>query len=106
MRLILVVALLCFFSPISSASVSAARLICAELADGGVRLMKAREAGAAKHVFVERAHELYNSGQVNKPEAEAVLWVIEYVYKSDETHETIRQPMFKACMKEMGYSGA
>lgn len=106
MRLILALALICFLSPISSASVTNARLICSELADGGVRLMKAREAGAAKHVFVERTHELYKSGELNKPDAEAILWVIEYVYNSDYTQETIRGPIFRACMKELGYSGA
>lgn len=106
MRLILALALLFFFSPTSFASVTNARSICSELADGGVMLMIARESGAAKHVFVDRTHELYHSGELKKPDAEAILWVIEYVYNSHDTRETIRGPIFRACMKELGYSGA
>lgn len=105
MRLILVVALLCFLSPISSAtSLDRARTICVDIAEAGVTLAAVKENGAPKHIWTDRLDALYKSGQVEKADAEAILWVIEYVYKSDETHETIQGPMFRACMKELGYS--
>ena len=107
MRLILVVALLCFFSPISSATeLGRARTICVDIAEAGVILAKVKDSGAPKHIWIDRLDALYKSGEIEKKDAEAILWVIEYVYSSDETHETISGPIFRACMKELGYSGA
>ena len=95
MRLILVVALLCFFSPISSATeLGHARIICADIAEAGVTLAAVKDAGAPKHIWIDRLDILYKSGEFEKKDAEAILWVIEYVYDSDETHETIRGRCF------------
>lgn len=107
MRLILVVALLCFLSPISYAmSVIEARIICVSIADVGHTLMALRENGAAKHVLLDKAADIYVAGDMDASELRSWFWAIEYVYDSDETHETIQGPMFRACMKELGYSGA
>lgn len=105
MRLILVVALLCFLSPISSAmELGQARTYCVDIAEAGVTLVAVKDSGAPKHIWVDRLNDLHKSGEIEMKDAQAILWVIEYVYSSDETHETIREPMFRACMKEMGFS--
>ena len=107
MRLILVVALLCFLSPTSFAmELGQARTYCVDIAEAGVTLASVKDSGAPKHIWVDRLHNLHKSGEIELKDAQAIMWVIEYVYSSDETHETIRGPMFRACMKELGYSGA
>lgn len=105
MRLILVVALLCFLSPISFAmELGQARTYCVDIAEAGVTLASVKDSGAPKHIWVDRLNELYQSNEMELKDAQAIMWVIEYVYSSDETNETIQGPMFRACMKELGYS--
>ena len=105
MRVILAAAIICFLSQTSyAASITQARGYCADIAEAGVQLAEVKEKGAAKHVLVERAHSLYQAGELKQGEASAILWVIEYVYRSDETTETIRGPMFRQCLKEMGFN--
>lgn len=107
MRFILVVALLCFLSPTSYAmSATEARTICVSVADVGPMLMGLREKGASKHVLLDKADSLHSTGVMDEAELNTWLWAIEYVYDSDDTKETIQGPMFRACMKYFGHSGA
>lgn len=107
LRSLLVVLILGFFSQASSAtSFDTAKLVCEDISNAGVIIAGYKGRGVTKEQYLAFAEHQFRNGDIPQHVLNNLVWAIKYVYSHQETPDTVKRPLFKACMMSLGFSGA